>query len=643
MKSASAEHGQTKRGEVKSGADDDLSSLISCFPLLKSIKLGALTDGAFGDPAGWPILNPLPSDSQSSNEGERDDPAPPVDDEEAMVTSDDGMPGVILHDRMMTEAALHLSLVRRPIKQEHSYSQLGGLCSPTDASVSGSRSTSEDEEATCDKQGATRETIDAGENPGCLVSGEVSPTEPSALDFRLSPPTSVDEDEGHTPSTAPASPSSSTSSSSHIKVECNEQATDEPDPNAEDTVPHRLPVNEPQPRFRSLLRPSSLPVSRTSKTSSSALLTPISPSTTWGISGQSRPIILGATPSTTTLTLQPGNTSRVTSVSSPSSSSTAVLLNIKTDPAYSLPPTPPSSHTSDTEVGSLSPPHGSTSPAPMRRLQPRPPALLNPPAKLMRAAQGRRCSLVNAASISSQNARVSGILHLTEEERRTLVAEGYPIPTKLPLTKSEERSLKKIRRKIKNKISAQESRRKKKEYMDSLERKVEILSEDNALLQERIEALETDNAEKSEQLETMRKIVQHVLDSSLSSSSSSERESSISLSGTSSKGASGSSSVGDDEPDRLCRPPRRTEGGARRSRSTSPTGERRLPDRLAHLPNKGSLTARVRRSLAQLGILQCQQGTSDDEEREPETPLTPRTNVEGAFLRENLHVQLMSS
>lgn len=41
-----------------------------------------------------------------------------------------------------------------------------------------------------------------------------------------------------------------------------------------------------------------------------------------------------------------------------------------------------------------------------------------------------------------------GELHLTEEEKRTLVSEGYSVPDKLPLTKGEEKALKKVGRRF---------------------------------------------------------------------------------------------------------------------------------------------------------------------------------------------------
>merc|ERR1711994_63346 len=97
----------------------------------------------------------------------------------------------------------------------------------------------------------------------------------------------------------------------------------------------------------------------------------------------------------------------------------------------------------------------------------------------------------------------NGELSLTEEEKRTLVSEGYPVPARLPLTKAEERSLKKIRRKIKNKISAQESRRKKKEYLDRLELRCQKVEGERERWRAKCPELEETNRQLQTQLQQL--------------------------------------------------------------------------------------------------------------------------------------------
>lgn len=170
---------------------------------------------------------------------------------------------------------------------------------------------------------------------------------------------------------------------------------------------------------------------------------------------------------------------------------------------FSLPPTPPSSTSSDSEGGNVSPHHRSS---PTRRL------FLSSCTSSSSSAAASATIIssrqpIQTPLISCQPKGSTGALTLTEEEKRTLLAEGYPIPTRLPLTKAEEKSLKKIRRKIKNKISAQESRRKKKEYMDTLERKVEILVTENCEYKKKIVNLEESNGSLVQQLQKLQKLL----------------------------------------------------------------------------------------------------------------------------------------
>ncbi|CAL7938808.1 unnamed protein product [Xylocopa violacea] len=172
-----------------------------------------------------------------------------------------------------------------------------------------------------------------------------------------------------------------------------------------------------------------------------------------------------------------------------------------------LPPTPPSSASSDSEgtaSASCSPERrDSQSSAHAQNLR----GLLTPRLYVTNTTHTTR-QPIHTPLISCQPKGSTGVLTLTEEEKRTLIAEGYPVPTKLPLTKQEEKSLKKVRRKIKNKISAQESRRKKKEYMDGLERRVTTLTNENSTYRDRLSALEETNRELLKELQRLQALLQ---------------------------------------------------------------------------------------------------------------------------------------
>ncbi|XP_039371201.1 cyclic AMP-responsive element-binding protein 3-like protein 3 isoform X2 [Mauremys reevesii] len=98
-------------------------------------------------------------------------------------------------------------------------------------------------------------------------------------------------------------------------------------------------------------------------------------------------------------------------------------------------------------------------------------------------------------------------LVLTEDEKKLLAKEGVTLPTQLPLTKYEERVLKKIRRKIRNKQSAQESRKKKKEYIDGLESRMSACTTQNQELQRKVLHLEKQNSSLLEQLRKLQTLV----------------------------------------------------------------------------------------------------------------------------------------
>ncbi|CAL8070044.1 unnamed protein product [Orchesella dallaii] len=99
-------------------------------------------------------------------------------------------------------------------------------------------------------------------------------------------------------------------------------------------------------------------------------------------------------------------------------------------------------------------------------------------------------------------------LKLSDEEKRLLSKEGITLPSHYPLTKLEERELKRIRRKIRNKISAQDSRKRKKEFLDRLQQRVQEVEDEKSCLQKRVRSLESINSKLNAQVKRLQQALQ---------------------------------------------------------------------------------------------------------------------------------------
>lgn len=116
----------------------------------------------------------------------------------------------------------------------------------------------------------------------------------------------------------------------------------------------------------------------------------------------------------------------------------------------------------------------------------------------------RASSPIDWPSNSDENFRGADLLaSLTPRERDILESKGLSLDGTTPLSKEEEKRIRSERRKIRNKDSAKESRRKKTEYIQVLEKRAEASTQ----LKQRCDELEKENTTLLTRVAQMQKYI----------------------------------------------------------------------------------------------------------------------------------------